>query len=429
LSDSQSPPFPASSRQSGAQCRHCNAEIRLGDSIIVCQRCGAVHHETCWQQGGGCGSYDCAPVRRDLRADAEPALRISDGDLAAATPLAAARRGPYVAATLADFVHDSGPRRFNRLAIAAFLTALAGIPLFGLLTGLVATVLGSIALGAIRQTRQRGIVLALTSVFLGIGDVVGWLIFLTLVFAHPGTGLHLSEFDPDPAALENLPPHINRELRANVLIETQHGWMGAGIGSGVVLRIRDGKALIVTNRHVVDPDFTARAPAKASARSSAGRLRVKLLGQLPQPGEVLWVAPDEIDLALLSVPIHAKDAQAATWQKKSRLAVGDEVFSIGNPQHLDWSHTRGVVSQFRTQTCGTRKVRIIQTDAAINPGNSGGGLYDKQGNLVGINTWTNDKRFSEGISFAVVFQTLLDLDPPPLKEPAKQRAEKGGSPL
>ena len=81
------------------------------------------------------------------------------------------------------------------------------------------------------------------------------------------------------------------------------------------------------------------------------------------------------------------------------------------------------MSQFRTQTCGPRKVRVIQTDAAINPGNSGGGLYDKQGMLIGLNTWTNDKRFSEGLSFAIAFQTLLDLDPPPLKEPAKLKGE------
>ena len=75
-------------------------------------------------------------------------------------------------------------------------------------------------------------------------------------------------------------------------------------------------------------------------------------------------------------------------------------------------------------------MRVIQTDAAINPGNSGGGLYSKQGMLIGLNTWTNDKRFSEGLSFAITFQTLLDLDPPPLKEPATQgEGKRGQSPF
>jgi serine protease Do len=58
-----------------------------------------------------------------------------------------------------------------------------------------------------------------------------------------------------------------------------------------------------------------------------------------------------------------------------------------------------------------RETKIIQTSAAINPGNSGGGLYDKAGKLIGINTWTKDKRLAEGLSFAITFTTLLDLAP------------------
>jgi S1-C subfamily serine protease len=77
------------------------------------------------------------------------------------------------------------------------------------------------------------------------------------------------------------------------------------------------------------------------------------------------------------------------------------------------------------QTCGDRKVRVIQTDTAINPGNSGGGLYDKEGRLIAINTWTNDKRASEGISFAIMFETLLKLAPPPLKAPAASKKKEG----
>ena len=37
--------------------------------------------------------------------------------------------------------------------------------------------------------------------------------------------------------------------------------------------------------------------------------------------------------------------------------------------------------------------------------------------LIGINTWTEDKRFAEGLSFAIAFDTLLKLDPPPLRSP------------
>ncbi|TXT22375.1 MAG: trypsin-like serine protease with C-terminal PDZ domain [Planctomycetota bacterium] len=62
-----------------------------------------------------------------------------------------------------------------------------------------------------------------------------------------------------------------------------------------------------------------------------------------------------------------------------------------------------------------RAMKIIQTSAAINSGNSGGGLYDKAGRLIGINTWTKDKRFAEGLSFAITFTTLLELAPADLE--------------
>ena len=108
--------------------------------------------------------------------------------------------------------------------------------------------------------------------------------------------------------------------------------------------------------------------------------------------------------------------------------IGSEVFTIGNPQHLDWTHTRGSISQLRLQHRGLRQVHVIQTDAPLNPGNSGGGLYDKSGTLIGINTWTNDKRFSEGLGFAIALDTLLELDPPGVhaekEAPAKEEDEQ-----
>jgi S1-C subfamily serine protease len=42
--------------------------------------------------------------------------------------------------------------------------------------------------------------------------------------------------------------------------------------------------------------------------------------------------------------------------------------------------------------------------------------------LIGINTWTADKRVSEGIGFAMALDTLLDLAPPMLA-PSEGKAE------
>ena len=62
----------------------------------------------------------------------------------------------------------------------------------------------------------------------------------------------------------------------------------------------------------------------------------------------------------------------------------------------------------------TRRNRVIQTQTPLNPGNSGGGLFTNDGFLVGINTWTNDKKISEGLGFAISLATLLELNPPGL---------------
>jgi S1-C subfamily serine protease len=315
------------------------------------------------------------------------------------------------------------------LAIASFICALAGIPLFGVLTGLVAILLGVLALGAIRSTAQRGLGLALSGLLLGIVDVVGWVVFLTIMLSGHGPDLHFTELPPDISVIRELEPALQRAMRANVLIERTAGLAALGaraMGSGVILQLRGGEALIVTNRHVVDDSFPSDGASEPGRLSRLGRLSVRMLGQPDGEGRVVWLAPGQIDLALVQTTCpRTAEARDAAWRKGRPMKVGEAVFAIGNPHRLGWSHTQGVISQLRTQAVDSRQVRVIQTQASINPGNSGGGLYDHEGYLLGINTWTADKRVSEGIGFAIALDTLLDLKPPPLlpqpEETAKQQ--------
>ena len=82
----------ATVREAGAGCPHCAAEIAAGDPVVVCQACGTVHHQTCWGERAGCGSYSCAPARRpEIATDpTEPVLLITQAEIERAIPLRAA---------------------------------------------------------------------------------------------------------------------------------------------------------------------------------------------------------------------------------------------------------------------------------------------------------------------------------------------------
>lgn len=414
-------------REEGTVCRRCQKEINSGDHTTACPDCGGIHHWECWLDDKGCAAYECSSGNRSLENQIDgysgPVLRVSGDDLANAAPLnstAAVAAGWAPAATRKI---AAGPKRWNKLAIAALVFAILGIPLFGIVTGLIAVVVGCLALAG-HSNQWKGAAMAVAGIVLGIVDVAGWTVGMLMVFDAPA--LHvtsISQFDPDPKALEELPSTINRAMKSNVLIETSSGlsvFRGSGLGSGVIVRIKDGLAWIITNRHVVDPNFATDSGDSSNVASSGARMTVKAIGQPVTPGQLIWIAPHGIDLAMITTPLTSKEAKFAVWDAEPKTTVGSEAFAIGNPHGLGWTYTPGGISQLRRQTKGPLEVRVIQTSAAINPGNSGGGLYDRDGRLIGINTWTKDKRFAEGLSFAIAFHTLLPLLPADHKLPDHQ---------
>lgn len=406
-------PVSAGDREAGALCPHCGQEIRPGEPVVACPQCGAVQHAACWQTGEGCGMYECAPGRRVLAANPNITIRIKADDLERSAPLPRRSTVTPMVMPPAPFLRPTADSGTSRLAVAALITAVAGIPLFGLVTGLAAVVLGSLAVGQINRSGRRGAGLAITAILLGMADMVGWACLLFAVLGRFQAGTELLDFQPDLASLENVDPRIGRAMKASVLIETKAAWgLGRMVGSGVILHAANGDALVLTNRHVADPEFKPGHAGAAFENSSGGELDVQLLGQPVERGRLVWTAPDGIDLALVRVPFHGDFPQAAQWIAKPPLSVGQTVFSIGNPYHLGWTHTRGVISQLRLRAYGKRMLQVIQTDSALNPGNSGGGLFDEEGRLLGINTWTSDKRVSEGVGFAIAIASFLELGPP-----------------
>jgi S1-C subfamily serine protease len=328
--------------------------------------------------------------------------------------------------TPADSSHPSPGARLpvNRLAVASLITAVVGIPLFGVVTGFVAILLASVALSRIQASRQKGLGLAVAGLLLGIVDMISWVAALSYALSGQ-SGVFLSDGVEPGFSSADVSPKIYRAMQANVLIHQPRGLWGVATGSGVILDVSKGSALIVTNRHVVDPRFPSRSAPPDLEELSRGGLSVKVLNGPTRPGRVTWMAPDGIDLALVRVEYATGDAKAALWATDQPMRVGDPVFAIGNPQRLDWTHTQGVISQFRSMTLNGQVIRVIQTQTAINPGNSGGGLYNDQANLIGINTWASDSRSGEGLNFAISFDSLLALDPPGLPPRPVAKVEKG----
>jgi serine protease Do len=106
------------------------------------------------------------------------------------------------------------------------------------------------------------------------------------------------------------------------------------------------------------------------------------------------------DLALIK--IDAQDLPTIPLSADFIVRLGQTVLAIGTPEGLDHTLTKGIVSAIGRQPETDNPMVYIQTDAPINPGNSGGPLIDRDGNLVGINTFIfTQGGGSEGLGFAI----------------------------
>lgn len=163
-----------------------------------------------------------------------------------------------------------------------------------------------------------------------------------------------------------------------------------GSGSGVIIT-SDG--YIVTNNHVVE-----------------GGQNIRVCLQDGTEYEATLIGTDSYsDLAVIK--INATGLPAATLGTSSSMTVGDPVFAVGNPLGvLSSSVSQGIISGLdRTINVDGHNMTLMQTDAAVNPGNSGGGLFNANGELIGI---VNAKSYGldvEGIGFAIPMDTAKSI--------------------
>ncbi len=77
------------------------------------------------------------------------------------------------------------------------------------------------------------------------------------------------------------------------------------------------------------------------------------------------------------------------------IRVGERAFTIGTPRGFELTVAEGIVSSKRILDGR----RYVQTSAPVSPGSSGGGLFDSEGQLLGITTFLI--RDAQNLNFAI----------------------------
>lgn len=171
-------------------------------------------------------------------------------------------------------------------------------------------------------------------------------------------------------------------------------YVSKGAGSGVIIST-DG--YIITNNHVIE---------------DAQTITVRLTDEKSYTAKLIGTDA-KLDVALLK--IEAENLTAVTFGTSSNLKVGQTAIAIGNPLgQLGGTVTDGIISALdrEIEVDGT-SMTLLQTNAAINPGNSGGGLFDANGNLIGMvvakSSSTSGGTSLEGLGFAIPVDNIVNI--------------------
>ena len=197
-----------------------------------------------------------------------------------------------------------------------------------------------------------------------------------------------------------------------------------GMGSGFVIN-QKGKLRIITNWHVIDEADSLSVWLKPDKMVDEDYLITKV----ESFGAKIIKVNKTKDLAMLQVEKLPIKVKPVSYGKFNKVKPGQTSFAIGHPEGLLWTFTSGMVSQVRPDYIwrykGSRhKANVIQTQAAINPGNSGGPLFNKNKELIGVNTFTSE---GENLNFAIAVDDVIDFineKPKLLKKEEKQISSK-----
>ncbi|MBP1756740.1 MAG: hypothetical protein H6Q59_3138 [Firmicutes bacterium] len=177
-----------------------------------------------------------------------------------------------------------------------------------------------------------------------------------------------------------------------------------GSGSGFIVGKNEKELLIATNNHVVEGTETIKVTFIDGTQADA----------------VIKGTDAAADLAVVTVDISTLDKKTLEAIKVAKLGNSDNIkvgqmsVAIGNALGYGQSVTVGYISAKDREVdlsdgYTSKKMILLQTDAAINPGNSGGALLNVDGEVIGINTVKYASNEVEGMGYAIPISRALPI--------------------
>ena len=174
------------------------------------------------------------------------------------------------------------------------------------------------------------------------------------------------------------------------LFKSEDDWEGLAGGSGVIL----DNDLIATNCHVTN----------ASSENPKAVIMVKNINKDNFDSATIYKRAPEHDICIIKKDemseFSLKMRKIKNLKKFERLAKGDFVRTLGTPEGMEGHTAEGKIQYLGTAgKAGRTKyggyviaddTKIIEHSARIAGGSSGGPLFDKNGYLVGLNTFGSD---------------------------------------
>lgn len=197
----------------------------------------------------------------------------------------------------------------------------------------------------------------------------------------------------------------------SIFCQDEVGSSNVSAGAGVFYKIDKDKkeAFVITNYHVISAEIPDNEQGTIYTQSSI--IKLFLYGTEDISGSSLFGyefgtnaidaqyigGAANYDLAVLKVSGDEFDKMlgfnphltSVTFADSNNIQLGQVAIAIGNPMGKGTAVTDGVIScdgeDVNVSIAGdSRRIRCLRMDTPVNGGNSGGGLFDSDGNLIGI---------------------------------------------